>query len=96
MPQSYKYAKLFFVLQSNIEGLKLTQEDKAKDMIATQFKLENVVYCQDTIYSKDFRTVRETKIDSVPDIPGFKEKCSVEELLYHMTAYYKVSSIVCE
>ncbi|KAM3836878.1 LOW QUALITY PROTEIN: interferon-induced GTP-binding protein Mx3-like [Vipera latastei] len=77
------------VARSNIEGLKLTQEDKAKDMIATQFKLENVVYCQDTIYSKDFRTVRGTKIDSVPDIPGFKEKCSVEELLYHMTAYYK-------
>lgn len=65
-------------------------------MIATQFKLEKVVYCQDTIYSEDFRTVRATKMSSVPDVAGFKDKCSVGELLYHMTAYYKVSSMVCE
>ncbi|KAL7983620.1 hypothetical protein Chor_000496 [Crotalus horridus] len=83
------YYALCNVARSNIEDLKLTQEEKAKNMIATQFKLENVVYCQDTIYSKDFRTVRATKISSVPDVAGFQEKCSVEELLYHMTAYYK-------
>lgn len=83
-------------MQNNIEDLKLTQEEKAKSTIYTQFKLENVVYCQDSVYSEDFRTVRATKITPVPYLADFTEKCSIEEMLYHMTAYYKVSSIFCE
>ncbi|XP_032076267.1 interferon-induced GTP-binding protein Mx1 [Thamnophis elegans] len=83
------FCALCKVAQNNIEDLKLTQEEKAKNTIYTQFKLENVVYCQDSVYSEDLRTVRETKITPVPYLADFTEKCSIEEMLYHMTAYYK-------
>ncbi|XP_058041729.1 interferon-induced GTP-binding protein Mx1 isoform X1 [Ahaetulla prasina] len=83
------FCSLYRVAQNNIEDLKLAQEDRAKNMIHTQFKLENVVYCQDSVYSEDFRTVRATKISPVPYLADFSEKCSVEEMLYHITAYYK-------
>uniref|UniRef100_A0A8C5SF19 Dynamin GTPase effector domain-containing protein n=1 Tax=Laticauda laticaudata TaxID=8630 RepID=A0A8C5SF19_LATLA len=78
--------------QGKIEELKSAQEEKAENMILTQFKLENIVYCQDTIYSEDFRTVRATKIS--PDETDSAEECSVAQMLYHVAAYFKVSSIL--
>ncbi|XP_070606577.1 interferon-induced GTP-binding protein Mx2-like isoform X1 [Erythrolamprus reginae] len=83
------FCALCRVAQNNIEHLKLAQEEKAKDMIFNQFKLESVVYCQDTVYSKDFQTVRATKITPSFTFNDPTEKCSVEEMIYHITAYYK-------
>uniref|UniRef100_A0A8C6XZ13 GED domain-containing protein n=1 Tax=Naja naja TaxID=35670 RepID=A0A8C6XZ13_NAJNA len=74
--------------QGKIEDLKITQEEKAEIMILTQFKLEKVVYCQDTIYSGDLGTVRAKKL--YPDTTGSAIDCSQVELRYHMAAYFKV------
>uniref|UniRef100_A0A670Z068 MX dynamin like GTPase 1 n=1 Tax=Pseudonaja textilis TaxID=8673 RepID=A0A670Z068_PSETE len=83
-----------------IEELKSTQEEKAENMIRTQFELENIVYCQDTIYREDFGTVRAKKISSNEndsdendsDENDSAKECSVEEMLYHVAAYFKRSS----
>uniref|UniRef100_A0A670YW64 MX dynamin like GTPase 1 n=1 Tax=Pseudonaja textilis TaxID=8673 RepID=A0A670YW64_PSETE len=84
--------------QGKIEELKSTQEEKAENMIRTQFELENIVYCQDTIYREDFGTVRAKKISSNEndsdendsDENDSAKECSVEEMLYHVAAYFKV------
>ncbi|XP_026529776.1 interferon-induced GTP-binding protein Mx2-like [Notechis scutatus] len=83
--------------QGKIEELKSTQEEKAESMIRTQFELEDIVYCQDTIYCEDFGTVRATKIslnendsdENDSDENDTSDKCSVEEMLYHVAAYFK-------
>uniref|UniRef100_A0A670YT44 MX dynamin like GTPase 1 n=1 Tax=Pseudonaja textilis TaxID=8673 RepID=A0A670YT44_PSETE len=83
--------------QGKIEELKSTQEEKAENMIRTQFELENIVYCQDTIYREDFGTVRAKKISSNEndsdendsDENDSAKECSVEEMLYHVAAYFK-------
>uniref|UniRef100_A0A670YTC0 MX dynamin like GTPase 1 n=1 Tax=Pseudonaja textilis TaxID=8673 RepID=A0A670YTC0_PSETE len=86
--------------QGKIEELKSTQEEKAENMIRTQFELENIVYCQDTIYREDFGTVRAKKISSNEndsdendsDENDSAKECSVEEMLYHVAAYFKRAS----
>ncbi|XP_060091249.1 interferon-induced GTP-binding protein Mx1-like [Heteronotia binoei] len=67
--------------ENSIENLKVKQEEEAESMISTQFKLEQVVYCQDGIYSEDLKTVR-TKSVSVSASTAAKQ-CSMEEVMYH-------------
>lgn len=75
-------------------------------MINTQFKLERVVYCQDHLYSADLRRVRvkaeEAKSKSLHSpsfqlprgLPGIQlpaKDCSMEEMSYHLNAFFTVS-----
>ncbi|XP_077198872.1 interferon-induced GTP-binding protein Mx1-like isoform X2 [Paroedura picta] len=82
---------LFMNAQNNIEDLKVKQEEEAESMIDTQFKLERVVYCQDSIYSEDLKHVR-TKPTIVQGF-GAPKQFSIEEMTYHLNAYFRSSGI---
>uniref|UniRef100_A0A8C4VGX0 Uncharacterized protein n=1 Tax=Gopherus evgoodei TaxID=1825980 RepID=A0A8C4VGX0_9SAUR len=64
---------------------------RAETVIANQFKMERIVYCQDSLYSEDLREIRKT--------PGFafnhtqsiasQKQYSIDEMAYHLNAYFK-------
>ncbi|CAI5772532.1 interferon-induced GTP-binding protein Mx1-like [Podarcis lilfordi] len=92
---AYRHFGAFYNLlraaQINIEDIKLKQEAAAVSMINTQFKMEQIVYSQDSIYSEDLSGIRTkgvgnafTKSVLVP-----AKLCSMEEMTYHLNAYFK-------
>lgn len=80
-------------MQINIEDIKLKQEAAAVSMINTQFKMEQIVYSQDSIYSEDLSGIRTKGVGNAFTrsvlVPA--KLCSMEEMTYHLNAYFKVS-----
>uniref|UniRef100_A0A8C4VKT7 Uncharacterized protein n=1 Tax=Gopherus evgoodei TaxID=1825980 RepID=A0A8C4VKT7_9SAUR len=82
---------LFREAKTRIEDIKQKQEEEAETVIANQFKMERIVYCQDSLYSEDLREIRKT--------PGFafnhtqsiasQKQYSIDEMAYHLNAYFK-------
>uniref|UniRef100_A0A803TAJ4 GED domain-containing protein n=1 Tax=Anolis carolinensis TaxID=28377 RepID=A0A803TAJ4_ANOCA len=86
----------YIVTQNNIDDIKERQEKKTESMIINHFKLESLVYCQDNIYSTDIKAVRENNVvltqpKCYPPITA--EKCSADEMSYHLDAYFKSAGI---
>ncbi|KAJ7320589.1 hypothetical protein JRQ81_020100 [Phrynocephalus forsythii] len=82
--------------KNNINDIKQKQEERAENMIKTQFKLENVVYCQDNLYSEDIKIVREkpSVLDNLSKyVRSIAVNCSVEEIAYHLNAYFKSTGV---
>ncbi|XP_053561883.1 interferon-induced GTP-binding protein Mx1 [Bombina bombina] len=79
------FPNLYRVTKNKIEDIGQVQLKEAEKMIKTQFKVENVIYCQDTIYGELLKTVREK--------PGIgltaRNLVSVTEMSYHVQAYLK-------
>lgn len=73
-------------------------------MIRTQFKMEQMVYCQDNVYSEDLKSTREETAEQATGkttmskfskfnfgtIPLHNQN-SVKEMAYHLEAYFNVS-----
>ncbi|XP_066478166.1 interferon-induced GTP-binding protein Mx1-like [Tiliqua scincoides] len=86
---SQHFSSFYYLLraaQSNIEDIKLQQEEAAESLIHTQFKLERVVYCQDNIYSADLRSARVKPGNPTAFVAS--KQCSMEEMSYHLNAYF--------
>uniref|UniRef100_A0A8C3TD76 Uncharacterized protein n=1 Tax=Chelydra serpentina TaxID=8475 RepID=A0A8C3TD76_CHESE len=87
---------LFRAAKNRIEDLKQKQEDEAEIVIANQFKMERIVYCQDSLYSEDLQETRKTTgvlplgvaVTHVRSIASQKQY-SVDEMAYHLNAYFK-------
>lgn len=89
-----------FVLksQNRIEDIKQKQEEEAETVIANQFKMERIVYCQDRLYCEDLQEIRKTAevlpfgaaVIHVKSIASQKQY-SIDEMAYHLNAYFKVS-----
>ncbi|XP_042315873.1 interferon-induced GTP-binding protein Mx1-like isoform X2 [Sceloporus undulatus] len=87
---------LFRAAQNNIEDIKQKQEEKAESQIMIHFKLESVVYCQDQIYNdaiKDARTKAPFLFSPMKNVSYPVQKCSLEEMAYHLNAYFKSAGI---
>uniref|UniRef100_A0A8D0GCF4 GED domain-containing protein n=1 Tax=Sphenodon punctatus TaxID=8508 RepID=A0A8D0GCF4_SPHPU len=68
-------------------------------MIITQFKMEHIVYCQDSIYSGDLKEIRKNPgvflplgvaVTHVNNVASQKQ-LSVDEMAYHLNAYFKTA-----
>ncbi|XP_006870919.1 PREDICTED: interferon-induced GTP-binding protein Mx1 [Chrysochloris asiatica] len=99
---SKKHFDEFFNLhrttKTKIEDIKLEQEKEAEKMIQLHFQMEQIVYCQDKIYSGALRDIREKEMEEekrnstqhysqsqkVSSLDSFKE-----ELSQHLFAYHK-------
>ncbi|KAG6932793.1 MX dynamin like GTPase 1 [Chelydra serpentina] len=87
---------LFRAAKNRIEDLKQKQENEAEIVIANQFKMERIVYCQDSLYSEDLQETRKTTgvlplgvaVTHVRSIASQKQY-SVDEMAYHLNAYFK-------
>lgn len=68
-----------------IESISRQEESEAEKMLQAQFKIERMVYSQDTIYSKQLSNV---KVSSFMQTAN----ASVQEMSHHVQTYYKIAS----
>uniref|UniRef100_A0A8C8VL25 Uncharacterized protein n=1 Tax=Pelusios castaneus TaxID=367368 RepID=A0A8C8VL25_9SAUR len=86
---------LFRTAKSAIEDIKQKQEEEAEIVIASQFKMERVVYCQDRLYCEDLQEIRKTAgvlpFGSVAHVKSVtsQKQYSIDEMAYHLNAYFK-------
>lgn len=90
--------------QDRIEDIKEKQLEEAECTVRTQFAMEQILYCQDKVYSQDLSLVREQvaaegkhplKGDSVSFELGARpdeKHASIKEMAYHLEAYFNVSN----
>ncbi|CAM4412675.1 unnamed protein product [Lepidochelys olivacea] len=92
---------LFRAAKNRIEDIKQKKEEEAETVIANQFKMERIVYCQDSLYSEDLQETRKAHevlpfgvaVTHVKSIASQKQH-SVDEMAYHLNAYFKGAEIV--
>ncbi|XP_068126482.1 interferon-induced GTP-binding protein Mx2-like isoform X2 [Hyperolius riggenbachi] len=73
-----------------VENISLSQEREAANALKLQFKMENVIFCQDTMYCKSLMKVKSGGV-SINGMPMHDpNQPSREELLCHLQAYLKV------
>lgn len=77
-----------------IESVRKEKELKAESMVRTQFKMESLVYTQDTRYSKKLGKRKREDLDTTLAINGCSavdSKGTLREMVKHLKSYYKVS-----
>ncbi|XP_038657390.1 interferon-induced GTP-binding protein Mx3-like isoform X2 [Scyliorhinus canicula] len=76
-----------------IESISRQEESEAEKMLQAQFKIESMVYSQDSIYSQHLSTVKdEEPILAKSSKPIFGTNASIQEMSYHVHTYYKIAS----
>ncbi|XP_053420801.1 interferon-induced GTP-binding protein Mx2 isoform X2 [Nycticebus coucang] len=87
--------------QSKIEIIKAKEVENAEKMIHLQFEMEQLVYCQDQIYSVLLKKVREEifnpmakgtqNIQWTPPVPKDQVSC-ITEIAVHLNTYFRETS----
>ena len=83
------------VLQTKIEAIKQEKESTAETMIRTQFKMELIVYTQDSTYSCSLSARKEeVQKGHVSTHVFFRldNMASLHEMMLHLKSYYHVST----
>ncbi|XP_075449820.1 interferon-induced GTP-binding protein Mx2-like isoform X2 [Ascaphus truei] len=87
--------------KSKIEDIGEEQEQEAEKTIRTQFKMEQVIYCQDDLYGNELKEARDAHNESevkaakalgqtpVAKATPCQSQISVTEMTYHINAYFK-------
>lgn len=79
-----------------IEAIKKQKETVAESMLRTQFKMESIVYTQDSTYSKKLgKRKREDEKDRVPafTVSSNDTGATLKEMIKHLKSYYQVRVI---
>uniref|UniRef100_A0A4W4GPL5 Interferon-induced GTP-binding protein Mx n=1 Tax=Electrophorus electricus TaxID=8005 RepID=A0A4W4GPL5_ELEEL len=89
-------------LQSRIESIKQVKESEAETMLRTQFRMELIVYTQDSMYSQSLTSLR---LEEDKDTGGRKfalpnpslffstnNEATLQELMRHLKSYYSIAS----
>ncbi|XP_006033650.1 interferon-induced GTP-binding protein Mx1 isoform X2 [Alligator sinensis] len=87
--------------KNRIEDIREKQAEAAETMIRTQFKMEQMVYCQDNVYSEDLKSTREETAEQATGKTTMSKfnkfnfgttllhnQNSVKEMAYHLEAYF--------
>ncbi|XP_041066698.1 interferon-induced GTP-binding protein Mx3-like isoform X4 [Carcharodon carcharias] len=96
---------LLRIAKIRTEDLKKQQESQAEIQLQIQFKIENMVYSQDTIYSQKITKIK-SETDKQPDEFHVKPKLSLKfgsppvpyqgatthEMTMHLKTYYKIAT----
>ncbi|XP_060689808.1 interferon-induced GTP-binding protein Mx3-like isoform X1 [Hemiscyllium ocellatum] len=78
------FSNLFKFAKIKIESISHQQESEAEKMLKAQFKIENMVYSQDKIYSSNLSTTKNTAT--------IFANATVQEMSHHVQTYYKIAS----
>uniref|UniRef100_A0A8C9WLT8 MX dynamin like GTPase 1 n=1 Tax=Scleropages formosus TaxID=113540 RepID=A0A8C9WLT8_SCLFO len=92
------YPNLFKTAKTKIEAIKHSMESTAESMLRTQFKMELIVYTQDSIYSQSLRDVKEE--DDENNVPTLRRStiyttdshATLQEMMMHLKSYYRIAS----
>lgn len=66
---------------------------KAEEKVQSQFKMEKVVYSQDTLYSRQLEAVKQQSTTGLVGFRGKAISADVREMAQHLNAYLMV--IIC-
>ncbi|XP_074851998.1 interferon-induced GTP-binding protein Mx1-like [Carettochelys insculpta] len=85
------YFHLFRAAKGRIEDIKQKQEEEAEAVIANQFKMESIVYCQDSLYFENLHDIRKNLAGGATHVKSIssQKQYSIEEMSYHLNAYFK-------
>ncbi|TKC46000.1 hypothetical protein EI555_012542, partial [Monodon monoceros] len=72
-------------LLNKIEDIKAKQAETAENLIRLQFRMEQLIYCQDQIYSVVLNRNLQSKSPLLNDPPSFS---SIVEIWVHLNAYF--------
>ncbi|XP_008569440.1 PREDICTED: interferon-induced GTP-binding protein Mx2 [Galeopterus variegatus] len=95
-----EFSNLNQMAQNKIEDVKRRQAEKAERMIQLQFQMEQLVYCQDQIYSDDLKKAREELFNPLGKPPQLNSSVfndsssvsSITEIGVHLNAYFSETS----
>uniref|UniRef100_A0A8C8HVW3 Uncharacterized protein n=1 Tax=Oncorhynchus tshawytscha TaxID=74940 RepID=A0A8C8HVW3_ONCTS len=86
--------------KTKIEAIKQVNESTAESMLRTQFKMEMIVYTQDSTYSHSLSERKREEEDDRP-LPNNKKRSTIfstdnhatlQEMMLHLKSYYGISS----
>lgn len=92
----------FLPTQNKIEDIKAKQAETAESLIRLQFRMEQLVYCQDQLYSALLQNVRDDgasqlqlggvlQRNPLPFSKNASAVSSITEIGVHLSAYFSVS-----
>ncbi|XP_018412948.1 PREDICTED: interferon-induced GTP-binding protein Mx-like [Nanorana parkeri] len=91
-----QFPNLYRSAKGKIENICSVQQKEAEKAIRTQFKIERIIYCQDTLYGASLKEAREeatnpTLLVNQPIISHQPSQLqlSIDEMSYHIQAYFK-------
>ncbi|XP_064183785.1 interferon-induced GTP-binding protein Mx3-like [Anguilla rostrata] len=95
------YPNLLKSAKTKIEDIKKEKESSAESMLRTQFRMELIVYTQDSTYSHNLDEIRREDMEDEED-EGHKFKRSIvfspdshatlQEMMVHLKSYYRIAS----
>ncbi|KAF7651959.1 hypothetical protein LDENG_00103130 [Lucifuga dentata] len=98
------FPNLLKTAKTKIEAIKQEMESTAESMLRTQFKMELIVYTQDSIYSSSLSQSKKEEDDENDTLEN-KWSCSsrsivysmdnhatLQEMMLHLKSYYKIAS----
>ncbi|XP_036419898.1 interferon-induced GTP-binding protein Mx1-like [Colossoma macropomum] len=99
------FPNLLKTAKTLIDDIKQEKEAEAETMLRTQFKMEQIVYTQDSMYSQSLSDLRHEEEDEeyakAPKISGFgsvsfisntDNHATLQELMWHLKSYYNIVS----
>uniref|UniRef100_A0A8C7I7B9 Myxovirus (influenza) resistance B n=1 Tax=Oncorhynchus kisutch TaxID=8019 RepID=A0A8C7I7B9_ONCKI len=86
---------LSFGLQTKIETIKQEKESMAESTLRTQFKMELIVYTQDSTYSSSLKKRKreeEELEEGESTVNGLDTHATLREMMLHLKSYYHIAS----
>ncbi|XP_040278993.1 interferon-induced GTP-binding protein Mx3-like isoform X2 [Bufo bufo] len=90
-----QFPNLYRSAKGKLEEICSKQQKEAEKAIRTQFKMEQIIYCQDTIYGGSLKEIREEGLSpgfgnvALPIQSATQIQLSVQEMSQHIQAYFK-------
>uniref|UniRef100_A0A6Q2Y258 Interferon-induced GTP-binding protein Mx n=1 Tax=Esox lucius TaxID=8010 RepID=A0A6Q2Y258_ESOLU len=85
-----------FLKGTKIEAIKRVNESTAESMLRTQFKMELIVYTQDSTYSQSLDDIKEEKEDTNHVFKSYLRSrdnhATLQEMMMHLKSYYCIAS----
>ncbi|KAL4656606.1 interferon-induced GTP-binding protein Mx3-like [Arapaima gigas] len=91
---SYFFLVTFYI-QGKIETIKQGKESTAESMVRTQFKMELIVYTQDSTYSNSLTNVKDQENGSMVRkdmLFSTNSNATLQEMKWHIRSYYHIAS----
>uniref|UniRef100_A0A6Q2XX66 Interferon-induced GTP-binding protein Mx n=1 Tax=Esox lucius TaxID=8010 RepID=A0A6Q2XX66_ESOLU len=90
------YPNLLKLAKTKIEAIKRVNESTAESMLRTQFKMELIVYTQDSTYSQSLDDIKEEKEDTNHVFKSYLRSrdnhATLQEMMMHLKSYYCIAS----
>ncbi|KAF4074967.1 hypothetical protein AMELA_G00229320 [Ameiurus melas] len=98
------FPNLLKMTRTKIENIKQLKESEAESMLKTQFKMELMIYSQDSVYTNTLKMLKRTEEKEERQCHGVARppcnslynysgiEATLEELTCHLKSYYRIAS----